>query len=392
MMPTNPFNPGSPVDPNDFVGRIREIGSFEEKLRQTADGSLSSMAITGGYGIGKTSFLQKCKFIAEEKGALTVYFSINEMDSLNRNTLARMLIQKLKEKVEEEILLERIKNVALDSLKRIKVRIPSGVEISYLNAESDVVYPNLNAALTAAWKLFKNEKIAVVFLIDEARILEKNKADLILYLRAVLEQLQVDKTPIMFLLGGMFTINATSGSGFSPLIRTFPPSFLENFNKEESKAFIKKKLATTRIKINESILDTIYEITQGHPFILTAYMGSLYSKLIDGEKEISIKHIEATNIDFVKVSLYPFFSRFYDNASPGSKKVLKKIAMNDGEAQLTELADSMKQETYRISPYLAKLTQDGAIVKEERGHYKLFHKLFGQYILESPEVRRFGAQ
>lgn len=74
VKPPNPFNPGTPVDPTDFVGRVKELENFKQKLRQTESGSLASMAVAGGYGVGKTSFLHKCKSIAEEEGALVIYF------------------------------------------------------------------------------------------------------------------------------------------------------------------------------------------------------------------------------------------------------------------------------------------------------------------------------
>ncbi|MBI1973608.1 DUF2791 family P-loop domain-containing protein, partial [Candidatus Micrarchaeota archaeon] len=72
VKPPNPFNPSSPVDPNDFVGRASELENFREKLRQTASGSLASMSVIGGYGVGKTSFLHKCRTIAETQNALAI--------------------------------------------------------------------------------------------------------------------------------------------------------------------------------------------------------------------------------------------------------------------------------------------------------------------------------
>lgn len=188
----------------------------------------------------------------------------------------------------------------------------------------------------------------------------------------------------MMLLGGMFSLNNSAGSGFSPLIRTFPPSILENFSDDEMRIFIKKKLAQTKINMEEGLFSIIYDNTQGHPFILTAYLNAIYSKLTDDETEIRFKHLLAADVDFVKVELYPFFSRFYDNASNGSKKILNKIASEGGKANLTELADNLEQKPYKISPYLAKLTQDGALIRTDRGNYKLFHKLFGAYILGTP--------
>lgn len=49
----NPFTVGQPVSPERFVGRANEIAvAFDQML------SRSNLAIWGGNGIGKTSFLE----------------------------------------------------------------------------------------------------------------------------------------------------------------------------------------------------------------------------------------------------------------------------------------------------------------------------------------------
>ncbi len=377
-VPVNPFNPGSPVDPGDFVGRTQEIESFKQKLRQTQSGSLASMAVAGGYGIGKTSFLHKCKSIADENNALSIYFSLNEMDNLTRETLAKILIERLKEKVNEEVILKRISSTVLNTIKKIKVTVSSSVEFE-LGEDSE--YPNLHSALSTAWKDLQDSKKSIVFFIDEARVLEKNRADLILYLRAVLEQLQINKVPVMIIPGGKLSISGPSGSGFSPLVRTFPPAILENFTKNETIAFVKKKLSSVKISISEEAFGKIYQVTEGHPFVLSAYMSAAYSKLKTGEKEITTNHLDATDVEFVKSVLSHFFSRFYDQSGKMSKKVLLEIAKKEGRITLSQLSEIMNKEGNEISPYLAKLVQDGALIRIDRGEYKLFHHLLGQYII-----------
>ncbi|MBI4210048.1 MAG: ATP-binding protein [Candidatus Diapherotrites archaeon] len=381
MLSPNPFNPGSPIDPSDFVGRMQELENFRQKLRQTEQGSLASMAVAGGYGIGKTSFLHKCKSIAEENGALSIYFSLNEMDVLNRETLARMLIERLQEKVEEEVILNRISSRILSGLKKIKITIASTMEVELKEDVESQPFPNLHSALLSAWGNLKADKKAIVFLIDEARVLERNRADLVLYLRAVLEQLQIRKIPIMVVPGGKLTISGPSGSGFSPLVRTFPPVILENFTSIESKAFIRKKLEPVKISISDEVMNKVHGVTEGHPFVLSAYMATAYSKLKQSEKEIRAEHFEAADIDFVKRVLSHFFARFLDQAGKTSKLILTEIAKNGGQITLAELSTKLNKEGNELSPYLAKLTQDGAIIRINRGEYKLFHKLLVDYIL-----------
>lgn len=386
-IPANPFNPGSPVDPNDFVGRIQELENFQHKLKQTCEGSLASMSVAGGYGIGKTSFLHKCKVIAENNNILTIYFSLNELPSIDKMSLSKALLERLKEKVYAEAILKKISDTVFQSLKKIRVKIAGTLEVSYLDPE--LTFPNLHSALSESWKFLKSSKKAVLFLIDEAGVLEKNKAELIMYLRAVLEQLQTERIPIMIILGGKFATNSSSGSGFSPIVRTFPPAILDNFSKTESDTFIKKKLTSKNISIPDDLLQKAYDVTEGHPFVLSAYMGSTYLKLSHGENKLTSAHFEAADIDFVKRVLPAFFSRFFDNVGKNSKKILSCIANEGGEIDISELTKILKKEHNEISPYLAKLVQDGAIIRKERGKYKLFHKLFGNYIKEHTNSSTF---
>lgn len=376
--PPNPFNPGSPVDPNDFVGRVQELENFRQKLRQTAAGSLASMAVAGGYGVGKTSFLHKCKTIAEEQNALAIYFSLNEIDDLTRETLARMLIQRVQEKVREESILKRISNDVYKIISRIRITTV-GVEVGLRDQSAEL--PNLQAALSVVWGAIKNSKEAIVFLIDEARVLEKNRADLILYLRAVLEQLQIDRIPVMIVPAGKLSISGPSGTGFSPLVRTFPPVILENFSKTESRAFIDKKLGQAGLRITDKAFEKAYEATEGHPFVLSAYLSTAYSKLQAADAELNDLHFKAADVEFVSRVLSPFFSRFYDQAGKTSKSLLRTMAVNPKwESSLSELSEKLKKNNNELSPHLAKLVQDGAIIRIDRGRYKLFHHLLGEYV------------
>lgn len=377
LKPPNPFNPGSPIDPSEFVGRQKQLDDFAQKLRQTAQGSLASMSVIGGYGVGKTSFLHKCRSIAEEEGALTIYLSLNELDNLDRSSLARELISRITEKVREEVILKRISDGVLDVLGRIRVKTESGIEVSIGQREQA---PNLQAALQKAWGALDGHRSAIVFLIDEARVLERNRAELVLYLRAVLEQLQVSRTPVMIVPAGNLAITGPSGTGFSPLVRTFPPAVMENFSQEESLTFAGKKLAQANAAITGEAARRAHEVSEGHPYVLTAYLAAAYDKLQAQEHTISAAHLNATDLDFTTRALAPFFSRFYDEASPASKAILARMAAQDGKATLSELSAALGRNSNELSPYLGKLVQEGAVKRVERGRYSVFHHLLAEYV------------
>ena len=300
--------------------------------------------------------------------------------------LAKILIERVQEKVKEEVILQRISSSVLGALKRIRVKTESGIELSIGDLKENI-FPNLQSALTAAWKDLQKIKTAIVFLIDEARILERNRAELILYLRAVLEQLQINRIPVMIIPAGKLTITGPSGTGFSPLVRTFPPVILENFSYPESKMFIERKLGKASIAITEPVLKKVHEVTEGHPFVLTAYLATAYSKLKDNESELKTEHFAAADIEFVPRVLAPFFSRFYDQAGKGSRNILSEIAQSKNtEIHLSELSTKLNRSSNEISPHLGKLVQEGAIIRTDRGKYKVFHHLLGEYIRKTSKT------
>jgi DNA-binding transcriptional ArsR family regulator len=180
---------------------------------------------------------------------------------------------------------------------------------------------------------------------------------------------------------GKLSITGPSGTGFSPLVRTFPPAFLENFSQEEAIAFIQKKLSQAKTEIDNQIFDKIYETTEGHPFVLTAYMETTYSKLTNGDNKLTAAHFNAADVEFVGRTLAPFFARFYDQTGRTSRKILSEMAITPkGEITLSDLSRILAMDMNELSPHLAKLVQDGAIIRIDRGKYKLFHHLLGGYI------------
>ena len=109
-------------------------------------------------------------------------------------------------------------------------------------------------------------------------------------------------------------------------------------------------------------------------------MASLYAKLQAGDNVIEGKHLDAVDLDFVGYDLRPFFSRFYDQTGGVSKEILRFMAEGGGEITLAALIEKTGISSNELSPRLAKLVQDGSIIRIDRGRYRLFHHLFVDYI------------
>ena len=63
----NPFQPGHPVPPGIFAGRLQQLNEISTCIYQTAVFNPQNVLITGERGIGKTSIAMVTKAIAEKK-------------------------------------------------------------------------------------------------------------------------------------------------------------------------------------------------------------------------------------------------------------------------------------------------------------------------------------
>ena len=91
-VPNNPFLPGYPVHPNDFVGRKDDVETILRYLpRVINQGIPEHFFIIGKRGMGKTSFIQYVASIVEkEYNMIPIYFNnegSNTIDDLITNLL-----------------------------------------------------------------------------------------------------------------------------------------------------------------------------------------------------------------------------------------------------------------------------------------------------------------
>src|SRR3972149_8097764 len=86
-MTKNPFTPGLPIDPKQFVGRKEELRIFQQSLEQCTHGNPQNLAIMGERGIGKSSLLRKFESIVKDQNCLAVRrdvdASVNSLQALS---------------------------------------------------------------------------------------------------------------------------------------------------------------------------------------------------------------------------------------------------------------------------------------------------------------------
>lgn len=85
-IPNNPFLPGYPIYPSNFVGRKNEVETIIRYLpRVIKQGIPEHFFITGRRGMGKTSFIQYVASIAEKDYNMILFILIMKDQILLRN-------------------------------------------------------------------------------------------------------------------------------------------------------------------------------------------------------------------------------------------------------------------------------------------------------------------
>lgn len=101
----NPFIPYQPVDPNQFIGREKEIRELELALLHAKQEQQRHFLITGDRGIGKTSFLDYIRGTArsysEELGATFNFIVVDVV--IDKSTTRLDLIKKIRRALNYEL-------------------------------------------------------------------------------------------------------------------------------------------------------------------------------------------------------------------------------------------------------------------------------------------------
>jgi len=125
-MSRNPFTPGLPIDPKQFVGRKDEIKIFSQSLEQSFYGNPQNLAIMGDRGIGKSSLLRKFESIAKERKCLVVRRDIDaSVDSLQK--LAYFILYALKEEGKNYLTRrKKAKNTVSNFFQKYRISVSIG--------------------------------------------------------------------------------------------------------------------------------------------------------------------------------------------------------------------------------------------------------------------------
>ncbi|MDR3290663.1 MAG: ATP-binding protein [Methanobrevibacter sp.] len=126
------FQPGKPVDPNNFKGRVEKISDISRYLKQVSHGSHQHLFLTGKRGMGKSSFARYMGEIAmKECNMIYVHLYLDGVDKIN--DLLKEIIAKIISETEENWK-DKISSLFGDTVKTIGF---GGLKVEFAPSEDE---------------------------------------------------------------------------------------------------------------------------------------------------------------------------------------------------------------------------------------------------------------
>lgn len=378
----NPFNPRIPANPQDFIGREKELGEFRSSLKSTMNRSPMSLAVVGNRGIGKSSYLAKCEQIAKGQGCMVIRFSTIEGGFETTEDLCGYLLTQLQGEIIKRSKLELIRGESAKFFESFEFTLTFedfGVKIGKKQSQA-ALQTVFREKLHVIWSKVAKSVPAIVLLIDEAEIMEAIPGAL-MFLREVFSRLGEEGCGYMLVLSGKLAFPEEMTERFSPLARFFHPVELKTLSERECALLLRTELAETGISSDDAVIGRVTMDSEGHPYVLVAIAYILYENLQAHERRMTLKLYDAMALKIAGTLDSEFFGIMYRKARPVGKEILKQIARQGGESSFSAISKSLKKAKGTLSPVFAELVEQGSLMKKERGLYVLFHGLFKDYLL-----------
>jgi len=381
MKEGNPFIKGTPAPPESMVGREKQIKLFESYITSTMARNPQSLCIYGQRGIGKTTLLRKFEKITETQKGICVRVDVEDQDTIE--TFCKRLLLCLRDQLMSISLRVKIKshfektwNILSETevtYKDVRVKLPKK------RTQEETTTLVFTKKLEDTWEILEKYTKAVVFMIDEAEYLQK--IGMLRLLRNVFSRLAEQRTGYMVVLSGKLTFPTQMSKEFSPLSRFFHPEKVGLMSNNEIRMLYLNGFKQTNIEVDPMCLDQMMDDAEGHPYVATTTGWYIYDSLPENVKHLSLQYYQENKSKIIDMLASELFEPMYKKVPRSERKLLHTIAEYDPTTP-SELAKNMREKQKKIAPLLRRLEARGCIEKTTPGTYKIFHKLFKEYVKE----------
>jgi hypothetical protein len=367
----NPFIFDKPVSPDHFIGREEVIYNCYQKL---AGRARTSIAVSGGMGLGKTSLLHYLAHTAQKEkwgqfytNLIFIYFSCATIERFTPTHFWQQILRALKQGENNQILHKQIDKL----LQQTEISALDFGRLLYLLSQHQ---------LTLVLQLDDFD-----WLINTKRASREVIIQFLNGLRALLSRPDYTLTAVIVTRPPLTEDCRNFLGPGSPFYNIFFSQPLPLFTTNEINALIKLALTDTGIEFNQADRDFLCRLAGTYPILLQ--MASFY--LFEEYKEAShnSQTYERVTKDF-ETSSHPYFLCFWNETSPLQQAILNLIILRylmQYQLQI-DLTTGQIDDVFQNYEYeLLLLTEDGLIQKTEDS-YQIFSDVFAWWIVRKMAI------
>lgn len=385
MNPTiNPYAPGAGTPPPELAGRDSILENARLYIARNRLGKPArSFMFVGLRGVGKTVLLNEVQSIAEEEGAITEFFEVNNNSSLSVEIVASLRAALLK--------LDRIKGVneqvkrglrvlkSFVSVLRMKYKdleFSIGVDNEIGVADSGTLSRDLADLFVAVGAAAKARKKSIVVLIDEIQNLPTEEFEALII---AVHKTNQKNLPIMIVGAGLPQLITLSANTKSYVERLFEYPTIGSLDDDAARRALIAPAMEAKVEFNEDAVNSIVQQTKGYPYFLQEWRYQAWN--IAKKSPITIADIRKASKLALKRLDENFFRSRYVRLTDSQRDYLMAMSeLGSGPYKTSEIAKKMGKKSSALAMTREALITSGMIYSPRWGYAEYTVPLFDEYM------------
>ncbi len=381
----NPFSPQHPAQPLCFADRAEQLRYFKETVKNSAvldPPAPLNYAIIGTWGQGKTSLIYKLRQIALEElqneiRCVCIYFPLSPQDCQSWDDFTESFLRTVKSTI-------KATNKVLPKIKGEVDKWEVGLNLGVVSAQRNAAEKqptNLTDALQQLWeKHLKPSGVQIAFImLDDLHYFPIRAEDsAYLNLRTTFQELVNRKCNYSLVVTAQSLLFSEIAELAEPVVRFFKRFDLKPFTFDEAKESVdvRLKIAHNKTSIDDKVIRTVTERTNGHPYLIMFSMFELLMRTSENQK-IELQDLQNA-WPAIEASLGEMiFSQKYQIASEKERQLM--IAIADTKKDFVSPAD-FKKFGSSVAELFSRLEKKELLLRQGRGKYCLFHPMFAEFL------------
>ena len=389
----SPFTPGSPVPPDSFVGRQKQIEEILRYASQVRKGRQENVFLTGERGMGKSSLASFLFYYLKEKeNFLTVYVSLGGVEKLDE--LVRRIFEKILSEISKQ---ESLKNKVSKIFKYVEEVDLFGISLRFNPPKKDLkdLVRNFPEVVKMMVDKVKEEKNGIFIVLDDINGISKT-TEFANWYKSFVDSAAIHYNrsfPVFMMPIGLPEIKDALNEKQPSLMRIFRVVEVEKLSDGEVKDFFENAFKKVEIHVEDEAMKGMILFSSGLPILMQEIGDAVFwadddwkidqndvtQGILDAADRIGKKYLEPQVYRTIRSERYRSILR----------KLGEKITPSFRKKEIENNLNSEEKKVF--NNFLKKMRDLGIIVQnveEGRGSYRFVNRLYPVYIwMESQNFR-----